>query len=153
MVVVKKHEKGLRFFRDCARQKWPWNAASILIITRHSMKFHMMGLLKNERRTSNVQHRIMNSANLIKDWAKRINPSKFDSAESLDPESFNAELTTEGPVAGCDSLVLKSVKRSVINIDNLVKSPKFRHACKGRHPELFENTGFPPSRERRKTMF
>ena len=69
-----------------------------------------------EHRTSNVQHRIMNSANLIKDWAKRIYPSKFDSAESLGPESFNPELTTEGPVAGCDSLVLKSVKRSVINI-------------------------------------
>ena len=33
------------------------------------------------------------------------------------------------------------------NIDKLAKSPKFRHACEGRHPELFENTGFPPSRE------
>jgi hypothetical protein len=32
-------------------------------------------------------------------------------------------------------------------LDKLVKSPKFRHACEGRHPELFENTGFPPSRE------
>jgi hypothetical protein len=31
--------------------------------------------------------------------------------------------------------------------DEFVKSPKFRHACEGRHPELFENTGFPPSRE------
>jgi hypothetical protein len=29
------------------------------------------------------------------------------------------------------------------NIDKLIKSPKFRHACEGRHPELFENTGFP----------
>ncbi len=34
-----------------------------------------------------------------------------------------------------------------IKLDNLVKSPKFRHACEGRHPELIENTGFPPSRE------
>jgi len=25
--------------------------------------------------------------------------------------------------------------------DKLVKSPKFRHACEGRHPETFENTG------------
>lgn len=25
------------------------------------------------------------------------------------------------------------------NIDALVKGPKFRHACEGRHPELFEN--------------
>ena len=32
-------------------------------------------------------------------------------------------------------------------IDKLVKGPKFRHACEGRYPELFENTGFPPSRE------
>ena len=31
--------------------------------------------------------------------------------------------------------------------DKLVKNPKLRHACEGRHPELFENTGFPPSRE------
>jgi len=30
-------------------------------------------------------------------------------------------------------------------IDKLAKSPKFRHACEGRHPEPFENTGFPPS--------
>ncbi len=46
---------------------------------------------------------------------------KFDSAESFDPESFNPELTTEGLtteglVAGCGLLVLKSIKRSVINI-------------------------------------
>jgi len=34
-----------------------------------------------------------------------------------------------------------------IKNDKLVKSPKLRHACEGRHPELFENTGFPPSRE------
>jgi len=33
------------------------------------------------------------------------------------------------------------------NPDKLVKSPKFSHAFEGRHPELFENTGFPPSRE------
>jgi hypothetical protein len=32
-------------------------------------------------------------------------------------------------------------------LDKLVKSPKFCHACEGRHPELFENTGFPPSWE------
>jgi hypothetical protein len=32
-------------------------------------------------------------------------------------------------------------------IDRLVRSPKFRHACEGRHPEIFEKTGFPPSRE------
>ena len=32
----------------------------------------------------------------------------------------------------------------VANFDKLVKSPKFRHACEGRYPELFENTGFPP---------
>jgi hypothetical protein len=37
----------------------------------------------------------------------------------------------------------------VSNIDKLVRSPKIRHACEGRHPELFENTGFPPSRELR----
>jgi hypothetical protein len=35
----------------------------------------------------------------------------FDSAESFDPE-----LTTEGLVAVCGSLVLKSIKHSVINI-------------------------------------
>ena len=42
---------------------------------------------------------------------------------------------------------------SSTRFDKIVKSPKFRHACEGRHPELFENTGFPPSRERRKRMF
>jgi len=25
-----------------------------------------------------------------------------------------------------------------LNIEELVKSPKFRHACEGRHPELLE---------------
>jgi len=30
-----------------------------------------------------------------------------------------------------------------VKVDKLVKSPKFRHACECRHPELFENTGFP----------
>ena len=45
----------------------------------------------------------------------------FDSAESFDPESFNPEsfdpeLTTEGLVAGCDSLVLDSIKHGTINI-------------------------------------
>jgi len=43
-------------------------------------------------------------------------PPEFDSAESFDPEFFNQELTTEGLVAGCRSLVVKSIKRSVINI-------------------------------------
>jgi hypothetical protein len=55
---------------------------------------------------------------------ERIYPSKFDSAES-----FDSKLTTEGLVAGCGSVfdtaelvagcgsfVLKSIKRSVINI-------------------------------------
>jgi hypothetical protein len=32
--------------------------------------------------------------------AERIYPSKFDSAEPFDSESFNPELTTEGLVAG-----------------------------------------------------
>ena len=49
----------------------------------------------------NVQHRIMYSVNFKKDWEKRIYPSKF-----------------------CGSLVLKSIKRSVINIDGFVKSLK-----------------------------
>ena len=47
---------------------------------------------------------------------ERIYPSKFDSVESFDPEFINQELTTEGLVTGCGSLVLKSIKRSVINI-------------------------------------
>jgi hypothetical protein len=33
------------------------------------------------------------------------------------------------------------------NFDKLKKSPKFRHASEGKHPELFENPGFAPSRE------
>jgi len=84
--------------------------------------------LKNEHRTLNVQHRIMNSVNLKKTEQhaaqapalhERIFPSKFDSAESFAPKG-----TTEGLVAGCGSLVLKSIKRSVINIDGFVKSLK-----------------------------
>ena len=47
-----------------------------------------------------------------------------DSAESFDPEFYNLLLTTEGLVAGCDSLVLKSIKRSVINIDMVAKRHK-----------------------------
>jgi len=45
--------------------------------------------------------------NLKKDRAKLIYPSKFDLAESFDPESFDPELTTEGLVAGYGSLVLR----------------------------------------------
>jgi len=41
----------------------------------------------------------------------------------------------------------EKIERRTSNIDNLVKSPKFRHTCEGRHPELSKNTGFPPSRE------
>jgi hypothetical protein len=52
---------------------------------------------------------------------KRIYSPKFDSAELLDPEPFNPGLTTKGLVADCGLvlcgwLVLKSTKRSVINI-------------------------------------
>jgi hypothetical protein len=39
---------------------------------------------------------------LKKDWEKRYDPLKFDTAESFDPK-----LTTEGLVAGCGSLDLK----------------------------------------------
>jgi hypothetical protein len=49
---------------------------------------------------------------------ERIYPSKFDSAQPFDPESFGPEITAEGLVAGCGSLVLKSIKRSVINIQH-----------------------------------
>ena len=45
--------------------------------------------------------------------------------ESFDPESFSSKLTTEELIAGCGSLVLKSIKRSVINIDGFVKSQNF----------------------------
>jgi hypothetical protein len=34
-----------------------------------------------------------------------IRHSIFDSVESFDPEYFNKELTTEGLVAGCGSLI------------------------------------------------
>jgi hypothetical protein len=48
-------------------------------------------------------------------------------------------------------ILVKKVKfffpLSLLNIDKPVKSPKLRRACEGRHPEPFENTGFPPSRE------
>jgi len=37
--------------------------------------------------------------------------------------------------------------------DGLVRSPKFRHACEGRHPEVFEITGFPPLREGHQKTF
>ena len=53
----------------------------------------------------------------------RISLLKFESAafDRLRPrarqgESFNPELTTEELVAGCGLLVLKSIKRSAINI-------------------------------------
>jgi hypothetical protein len=40
------------------------------------------------------------------------------------------------------SLIEKeTAERRTSNIDGLVKSPKFRPACEGRHPEVFENTG------------
>ena len=32
-------------------------------------------------------------------------------------------------------------------VDKPVKSLELRHACEGRHPEIFKNTGFPPSQE------
>ncbi len=80
-----------------------------------------------EHRTLNVQRRIKYSVNLIKDSVsllqrngyegrQRIYTSNLDSAMSFDPEFFNYELTTEGLDKGCGSLVIKSIKRSVINI-------------------------------------
>ena len=69
-----------------------------------------------EHRTLNVQHPIMYSVNLKKGYAKQNHPARFDSAELFDPEFFSPVLTTEGLVAGCDSLVLDSIKRSAINI-------------------------------------
>ena len=39
------------------------------------------------------------------------------------------------------------LQQQKIKFDKLVKSLKFRHACEGRHPEIVENTGFPPSRK------
>ncbi len=52
---------------------------------------------------------------------ERLYILKFDSTGSFDPESFNPELTTDGLVAShgsvfCGSLVLESIRRSVINI-------------------------------------
>ncbi len=38
------------------------------------------------------------------DQAQRYHPSKFDSAELFDPESFDPGVTTEGLVAGCGSI-------------------------------------------------
>jgi len=42
---------------------------------------------------------------------------------------------------------IHDIKWNTFNIDKPAKSPKFRHACEGRYPELPENTEFPPSRE------
>jgi hypothetical protein len=39
------------------------------------------------------------------------------------------------------------INKAQRHLDKPVKSPKVRHACEGRHPEPFENTGFPPWRE------
>jgi hypothetical protein len=47
---------------------------------------------------------------------QNLSAGGFDSAESFDPGFFNQELTTEGLATGCGLLVLKSKKRSVINI-------------------------------------
>jgi hypothetical protein len=60
---------------------------------------------------------------------ERNYPSKFDSAESFDPG-----LTTEGLVAVCGLLVLKSIKRSVINIGRSmfdVRCSTFNLFCSG----------------------
>jgi hypothetical protein len=66
----------------------------------------------------------------------------------FDVQSFHCSGQAEFHIWNLDRtdffVFLKSIKRSGINIDKLVKSPKLRHACEGRHPELFENTGFPP---------
>ena len=61
-----------------------------------------------EHRTSNIEHRIMNSV-YLKRLTKRFHPSTFDirystRPESFDPEYFNPKFTTKGLVAGCGSL-------------------------------------------------
>ncbi len=56
-----------------------------------------------EHRTSNVQHRIMNSVNL-----KKKNEQHAAQAPALRERIY--------PSKFCGSLVLKSIKRSVINI-------------------------------------
>ena len=65
---------------------------------------------------------------------QRIYTSNFDSAESFDPEFFNYEsfdleltterLTTEGLVAGCGSLVIKSIKRSLRLVGVVAPTPR-----------------------------
>ena len=88
-----------------------------------------------ERRTSNIERPTSNNEFCpFKEKTKRhaaqapalherICPSNLDSAafDNLRPrtrrgESLDSELTTEEPVAGCGSLFLKSIKRSVVNI-------------------------------------
>jgi hypothetical protein len=46
---------------------------------------------------------VSNKTNCPREADRRngFNPSKFDTAESFDPELFDPELTTEGLVAGC----------------------------------------------------
>ena len=65
-----------------------------------------------EHRTLNVQRRIMYSINLIEDSVGLLRRSGYEGRELIYTSNFDsAEL-----VAGCGSLVIKSTKRSVINI-------------------------------------
>ena len=85
-----------------------------------------------EHRTLNVQHRIMYSA-CREPRGRTINLIKTGQSKSIlrnsislpfdrlrhrarRGELFGPEVITEGLVAGCSSLILKSIKRSVINI-------------------------------------
>ncbi len=82
--------------------------------------------------TSNVQHRIMNSAcrellcRTVK-FKKNTEQSKSTVRNSIRLSSSQATVQYSAVFRSClqrDSLVLKSIKRSVINIDEIVKSQK-----------------------------
>ena len=102
----------------------PTASGAEFIIIRNEV-YQTRGLLKNEHRTPNIQRRMMYSVNLKKAEQSKLpveirfaclGQAQAPRLPARRGESFDPELTTDRLVTGCCALVLKSIKRSIINI-------------------------------------
>jgi hypothetical protein len=89
-------------------------------------------------------------------FCESIRPTTADSPLIIDVNGVLTRTTALERfkvIARWNSQILKAISDFELpefspgNLDELVKSPKLRHARGGGHPELPVITGFPPSRE------
>ena len=74
----------------------------------------------DERRTLNVQHRIMYSVNLIKDSVSLLGRSGYEARQRINNSNFDSAMLD----AVCGSLVIKSIKRSLRLVGVVAPTPR-----------------------------